>query len=54
MTFYLEICSDVSKPIIGAEFLSSYRLLVDSKNNQLIDQVTNLREDAAFDATFSA
>jgi len=32
----------VSKPIIGSDFLSSYELLVDLRNNKLIDQITNL------------
>jgi hypothetical protein len=37
------VVADVSRPIIGADFLSFYGLLVDLRNSRLIDQVTNLR-----------
>jgi len=37
------VVADVSKPIIGADFLPFYGLLVDLRNNQLIDQITNMR-----------
>jgi len=51
--------ADVCKPIIGADFLSSYGLLIHFQNNQLIDQVTNLRAirrafEVSHPATFSA
>lgn len=37
------LIANVSKPILGADFLSEYGLLVDIKNKQLIDATTNLR-----------
>jgi len=37
------LVTDVSKPIIRADFLFSYGLLIDLRNNQLVDQVINLR-----------
>lgn len=37
------LIANVSKPILGADFLSEYGLLVDVKNKQLIDAQTNLR-----------
>lgn len=36
------VIADVSKPIIGADFLAKYELLVDVRNQRLLDQVTNL------------
>jgi len=47
MTFYLElgwsfVIADISKPIIGADFLAHFNLMVDLKNRRLIDQVTGL------------
>lgn len=36
------IVADIAKPIIGADFLSAFGLLVDLKNRQLIDEVTSL------------
>lgn len=36
------VIADVSKPIIGADFLAKYELLVDMRNKRLLDQVTNL------------
>jgi len=36
------VIADVSKPIIGADFLSHFNLVVDLKNHRLIDQVTGL------------
>jgi len=36
------VIADVSKPIIGADFLSHFNLVVDLKNRRLIDQVTGL------------
>ena len=40
------IVASVSKPIIGADFLSNYGLLVDLKNRKLIDTVTSLYANA--------
>jgi len=37
------IIADVSGPIIGADFLAYYGLLVDLKNSRLVDQVTSAR-----------
>lgn len=36
------IVADVKQPIIGADFLAHYKLLVDLSTRRLIDQVTNL------------
>lgn len=36
------IIADVLQPILGADFLKHYNLLVDMKHNRLIDQQTNL------------
>ncbi|XP_076299903.1 uncharacterized protein LOC143218556 [Lasioglossum baleicum] len=36
------VVADVSKPIIGADFLSHYGLLVDLKNHRLLDLLTSL------------
>lgn len=36
------VVADVSKPIIGIDFLSFYNLLVDCRRHQLIDGLTNL------------
>jgi len=36
------VVADVSRPIIGADFLAFYGLLVDLRNNRLVDQITNL------------
>ena len=36
------VVADVSKPIIGADFLAHYGVLVDIKNHRLLDQVTHL------------
>ncbi|XP_011700955.1 PREDICTED: uncharacterized protein LOC105457789 [Wasmannia auropunctata] len=36
------VIADVAKPIIGADFLAHFDLLVDLKNRRLVDQVTNL------------
>lgn len=38
--------ADISKPIIGIDFLSFYGLLVDCKNQRLIDGVTSLSVNA--------
>lgn len=37
------IIADIQSPILGADFLSHYDLLVDMKNDCIIDSVTNLR-----------
>lgn len=36
------VVADVSKPIIGVDFLNFYNLLVDTRNKRLIDNVTTL------------
>lgn len=36
------VLADVKQPILGADFLSKHKLLVDIYNKKLIDQVTNL------------
>ncbi|XP_025837011.1 uncharacterized protein LOC112906659 [Agrilus planipennis] len=36
------VVADVSKPIIGADFLSHFGLLVDMKNKRLLDSTTHL------------
>jgi hypothetical protein len=36
------VIADVSTPLIGADFLSHYGLLVDCRNNGLLDGVTSL------------
>lgn len=41
---FVFIVADVEKPIIGADFLAKFNLLVDVKNKLLIDQVTSLRK----------
>lgn len=40
---WLFTIADVNKPIIGADFLQNYGLLVDLKNRKLIDSLTNLK-----------
>lgn len=40
------IIADVTKPIIGVDFLSFYGLLVDCRNHRLLDSLTNLSVDA--------
>ena len=37
------IIADVRRPILGADFLHHFSLLVDVKNHQLLDSVTHLR-----------
>ena len=37
------ILADVKQPILGADFLTHHRLLVDLNNRRLIDQVTDLK-----------
>lgn len=36
------VIADVSKPIIGVDFLAKFNLLVDVRSGRLLDQVTNL------------
>lgn len=46
------IIADVSKPIIGVDFLSHFNLLVDCRNQRLVDGTTKLSVAAiAFDAS---
>lgn len=40
------VIADVSKPIIGVDFISFYNLLVDCRNHRLLDSVTSLSVDA--------
>lgn len=50
-------CANVKTPILGADFLEYYELLVDCKKHQLIDQQTNIQISAQqvklCDANFS-
>lgn len=39
----LEEFSNVSKPILGVDFLSYYNLFVDCRNQRLIDNATNFK-----------
>lgn len=41
------VVADVSKPIIGADFLKFYNLLIDLRNHRLIDGLTTLSTAAA-------
>lgn len=41
------IVADVTKPIIGVDFLSHYGLIVDCRNQRLIDSTTTLKTAAA-------
>lgn len=36
------VIADVTTPILGADFLEAFGLLVDLKNCQLVDSITNL------------
>jgi hypothetical protein len=40
------VVGDVTQPLIGAAFLSHFGLLVDCKNNRLLDAVTSLSAPA--------
>lgn len=40
------VVADVSRPILGVDFLERFELLVDVKNRRLIDQVTSLKVKA--------
>lgn len=51
--FEFSFCiADVSKPIIGADFLEYYSLLVDLKNRQLIDSITNLKTKGSIGSVY--
>lgn len=39
--------ADISKPIIGVDFLSHYDLIVDCRNQRLLDNITSLSSSAA-------
>lgn len=45
------VIADVSKPIIGVDFLSFYNLLVDVRNARLIDSITSLTSAAIVAST---
>lgn len=47
------IIADVSKPIIGADFLGHFGLLVDIKNSRIIDKTTNLSSIGSIDISTS-
>lgn len=40
---FVFIIADVDKPIIGADFLAKFHLLVDVKNKSLLDNITKLK-----------
>lgn len=42
------IIADVTQPIIGVDFLTHFNLLVDVRNNCLIDKLTNLKSSGHF------
>lgn len=42
------IVANVSKPIIGADFLSHFKLLPDLTNGRLLDSITGLSETGSF------
>ena len=44
---WIFIIADVSHPLLGADFLSSYDLLVDTKRGRLIDHLTELSSPAS-------
>lgn len=37
------VVADVTQPILGTDFLSAHALVIDCKNNSLVDQSTNIR-----------
>lgn len=47
---WLFIIADVTKPIIGADFLSHYNILVDLKNRKLVDSITNLKTKCSIES----
>ena len=50
MTFLI---AEVSTPILGTDFLSQHSLLVDCKNNCIIDSITNLKVNVSPDNNFN-
>lgn len=40
--------ADINSPIIGADFLTHYGIIVDLKNKRLIDSLTNLTKECFF------
>jgi transposase InsO family protein len=42
------VVADVSKPIIGVDFLNFYHLIVDTRNKRLIDNITSISAVASF------
>jgi hypothetical protein len=40
------VVADVTEPLIGADFLTHFGLLVDCRNNRLLDNVTSLSAPA--------
>lgn len=48
------VIADVTKPIIGADFLSHYGLLVDLRNRRLLDQTTSLASNGRIAASNTA
>lgn len=47
------IIADVTKPIIGADFLAYFNILVDLKNRKLIDSVTKLKTTCSIESVSS-
>ena len=45
---WIIIVADIQKPILGADFLRHYKLLVDMKQHQLTDSATHLRVQGIF------
>lgn len=41
------IIADVSQPILGADFLRHYSLLIDLKNRRIVDPLTNLKSNCS-------
>ena len=48
------VIADVKEPIIGVDFLTHFHLLVDPKNNCLIDAVTKLTSRGKYCKMFTA
>ena len=44
------LLADVSRPIIGADFIENFGLLIDLKNRRLIDSLTNIANIGAIEA----
>ena len=45
---WIFVVADIQKPILGADFLRHYKLLVDMKQHQLTDSATHLRVQGIF------